>query len=503
MERASPRGTVVAWSFALAWGVLPAAPAIARGELIGHGYTDLYMQVWGMWFLGSHWPLVPTHTTLFGFPEGMPLYAQSVWKGWASGLLLPWLGVVGAYDVLTLVSRVLTVGAAFHAARAWGLKDGGALVAAAVFGASPYFQGYAVEGIGECMDGWPLALWAWAVARERTLASIVALAWSIAASFYLGAAVCLLAVLVFPLRPKAPLSLLGIVLALPAILSFTDTLVGGTGTPIPPDVRAAMGAHLAFQEPGSFASLHTSGNTTWVGVVAVALAALSRSRLAWMALVPFALSFGGTPVYALPVFSMLRFPYRWHAATLAILALAAGRGADRFRWRTGVVLALAIAVEGLALSPIEPILPSADGTIPAVYHQVAGPLLELPGPLVGPPGVENPSRPRLRYLAYYQVGHGQPSPWLLDLNGLMSGGPPALDFVQAWDPFRRATHAPVPQSVVEQLGALQISDVMIQATEMGHDRARSLALDLRRQGATEIADDGERILLRLPAPRAR
>ena len=65
-------------------------------ELIGHGYTDLYMQVWGMWFLGSHWPHVPTHTVLFGFPDGMPLYAQSVWKGGSSGLLLPWLGVVGS-----------------------------------------------------------------------------------------------------------------------------------------------------------------------------------------------------------------------------------------------------------------------------------------------------------------------------------------------------------------------------------------------------------------------
>ena len=72
MERTSARGIIVAWLFAVAWGVLPAAPALAKGELIGHGYTDLYMQVWGMWFLGSHWPLVPTHTTLFGFPDGMP-----------------------------------------------------------------------------------------------------------------------------------------------------------------------------------------------------------------------------------------------------------------------------------------------------------------------------------------------------------------------------------------------------------------------------------------------
>jgi hypothetical protein len=498
MERTSLRGCLIAWLFALAWGVLPAAPALAKGELIGHGYTDLYMQVWGMWFLGTHWPLVPTHTELFGFPEGMPIYAQSLWKGWASGLLLPWMGAVGTYDLLTLLSRVLTVGVAFHAARAWGLQDGGALVAATVFGASPYFQGYAVEGIGECMDGWPLALWAWAVARGRTLASIVALGWSIVASFYLGAAVCLLAVLAFPLRRKAPLSLLGIALALPAILAFVHTLAGGTGTPIPTEVRAAMGAQLAFHEPGSFPSLHTSGSTTWIGLIAMVLAVVSRSRLAWMALVPFALSFGGTPVYALPVFSMIRFPYRWHAATLAIVGLAAGRGADRFGWRKGVALAGAIAIEGLALSPIEPILPSADGAVPGIYRQVEGPLLELPGPLVRPPGATNPSRPRMRYLAYFQTGHGQPSPWLLDLNGLMEGGPEELAFLHAWDPHGRTAPTPVPSDLVTRLRALGVLDVMIQTSLMEAEGARPLLEGFRAQGAVQIANDGERVLLRLP-----
>jgi hypothetical protein len=498
MEPARTRGTVLAWSFALAWAILPAAPALARGELIGHGLTDLYLQAWGMWFLGTHAPLVPTHTTLFGFPDGMPIYVQSVWKGWVSGLFLPWLGVVGTYDLLTIVSRALTVGCAFHAARAWGLRDGGALVAAAVFGASPYFQGYSVEGIAECMDGWPLALWAWAVARERTVASILATAMCVVANFYLGAAACLLAVLAFPLRRKAPLSLAGIVLAYPAIVAFLHTLVGGTGTPLTTDVRAAMGAHVAFHEPGSFQSFHPFANTTWVGGIAVVLAVVSRSRLAWAALVPFALSFGGTPVYAMPVFSLLRFPYRWHAATLAILGLAAGRGADRFRMRTGVALALAIVAEGLALSPIEPILPGADGTVPRIYAQVAGPLLELPGPLVRAPGEPNPSRPRLRYVTFFQTGHHQPSPWLLDLNGLMHGGPRSLDFLWPWDPESGENPTAVPADLVGRLQALGVRDVMVQTKDMGRDRAQPLLRGFRAQGASQIGNDGERVLLRLP-----
>jgi hypothetical protein len=235
-----------------------------------------------------------------------------------------------------------------------------------------------------------------------------------------------------------------------------------------------------------------------VGVVTLALAAASRSRLAWMALVPFALSFGGTPVYALPVFSMIRFPYRWHAATLAILALAAGRGADRFRTRTGLALALGIAVEGLALSPIEPILPSADGAIPRIYEHVDGPLLELPGPLVRPPGATNPSRPRMRYLTYFQTGHGQPSPWLLDLNGLMEGGPEALAFLRAWDPFGHVAATAVPADLTARLRAIGIENVMIQTAVTGPELAAPLLAGFRAQGATQVANDGERVLLRLP-----
>ncbi len=492
------RGPLVAWAIAIAWGVLPAAPALAAGQLIGHGYTDLYSEVWAVWFVGTHAPLVPTHTTLFGFPEGMPLYVLALCKGWIAGLFLPWLGLIGTHDLLTLASRILTVGVTFHAARAWRLSDGASIVAAVVFGASPYFHGYAVEGIVEGMDGWPLALWAWAVARERILLSMAALGFAIVASFYLGAAACLLAVLAAPLRPKAPLSLFGIVLAAPAIGAFFGTLVGGTGVEIPTAVRAAMGAHLSVQEPGSLPSFHWSANTTWTGVITLFLVATSRSRVALAALVPFVLSFGALPIYALPVFSLLRFPYRWHAATLAILALAAGRSVDGMRFRTAVLVALAIIAEGLLLSPIEPILPGADGSVPGIYANADGVLLELPGPLARPPGEFNPGRERFRYLAYFQTSHGRPSPWRFDVNGLFPGGPASLAFLQAWDPDAHVPLRPVPADLVERLRALGVDDVMLQTTVMGTKRAELLLEGLRAQGATQIANDGERVLLRLP-----
>jgi hypothetical protein len=495
----SARGPLVAWALAIAWGVLPAAPALAAGQLIGHGFTDLYSEVWAMWFVGTHAPRIPTHTTLFGFPEGMPLYVLASCKGWIAGLFLPWLGVLATHDLLTLVSRVLTVGLAFHAARAWGLADGSSIVAAAVFGASPYFHGYAVEGIIEGMDGWPLALWAWAVARQRILFSIAALALCIVVSFYLGAAACLLAVMATPLRPKAALSLFGIVLAAPVIRAFLGTLVDGTGVQIPTAVRAAMGAHLSVREPGSLSSFHWSANTTWVGFITLGLAATSRSRLAFAALVPFVLSFGALPIYTLPVFSLLRFPYRWHAATLAILALAAGRSADRFRFRTAAAFALAVVAEGMLLSPIEPILPGSDGAIPGIYEHVRGPLLELPGPLSRPPGSPNPGRERFRYLAYFQTSHRAPSPWRFDVNGLFPGGPASLEFLRAWDPDSRVPRRPVPPDLVARLRAIGIVDVMVQTAVMGSERAEPLLDGLRVQGAEQIANDGERVLLRLAA----
>src|SRR5205085_8107975 len=135
--------------------------------------------------------------------------------------------------------------------------------------------------------------------------------------------------------------------------------------------------------------------------------------------------------------------------------------------RTGVAFALVIAVEGLALSPIEPVLPGADGTVPGIYEHVDGPLLELPGPLVRPPGATNPSRPRMRYLAYFQTRHEQPSPWRLDLNGLMEGGPEELTFLRAWDPFGQVASTPVPADLVSRLRALGIENVMIQTAVMG------------------------------------
>ena len=112
----------------------------------------------------------------------------------------------------------------------------------------------------------------------------------------------------------------------------------------------------------------------------------------------------------------------------------------------------------------------------------------------------NPSRPRLRYVTYFQTSHQQPSPWLLDLNGLMHGGPRSLDFLAPWDRTLASSTARCRTISVARLQALGVENVMVQTIAMGKERAKPLLMAFRAQGAEQVANDGERVLLRLPQP---
>jgi hypothetical protein len=182
-----------ALALAIAWALLPALPAWSRGELIGQPYTDLYPAVWGLWWFVSEQPGLPLHTTLLGAPEGLPFYYSSPLRGWLATPILGILGLTTTWNLLLVVARAATVLCAFGAARAWGLGPAGALTAAAVYGAAPFFQGYAVEGIVEGTDGWALALWLWAVGRGRIGLGAVAFALTALSSWYMAATACLLA----------------------------------------------------------------------------------------------------------------------------------------------------------------------------------------------------------------------------------------------------------------------------------------------------------------------
>jgi len=498
------RGWGLAAALALAWGIGPALPALLRGELIGQPYTDLYPAVWGLWELARQQPGLPTHTEMLGHPSGIGYYYAAPLKGILAGGLLPLLGLPATWNLLTLAARVATPLCAFGAGRAWGLGTTGALTVAAAWGCAPLFHGYAVEGIVEGTDGWTLALWAWAAGHRRHGLSAIGLALSILSSWYLGAAGCLLALLSALRDRRALLGLVGgLALAAPGIFLFLGAFP--SAEPLPDAIRQMMGAPLRVPSPGLSAGLNPFAITAYLGwalgAAAVLAAARGEHRLVALALIPAILSLGTGPWYDLPVLEMLRFPYRWHLATLALLGLAVGRLADGRGWWW---LPLVVVAEGLLLSPVEPILPGAPADVPAIYARVDGPLLEVPGPVVRPPGVVNGSRPRARYLLYAQTRHGQPSPWAPDFNGLGAAeSTPHLDPFRAYDRLEVAedweAQAGLTAADLAALRSRGIGLVMIQTRELGSKRARALRAALRSLGAAEIADDGDRLLLRLPA----
>jgi len=493
-----------AWLLALAWGVLPALPALLAGDLLGHPYTDLYPSVWGLWVAAESWPGVVTQTAQLAAPDGMGFYYSSPVKGWLAGILVPFLGVPVTWNLLTVAARVVTVGLFGHAARAWGLRGPGILVVAAAVGCSAVFQGYAVEGIVEGTDGWPLALWAWAAGHKRWGWSAVGLALCVVSSWYLGAVACLLVVFAALRDKKALVGLLGVVLAAPALGAFLSAFSGGRA--LDPAVRAAMGAVLSPQVPGAFQDgLQPFAISTYTGVL-LSLAALgARSRVLLLALIPAVLSVGAGPWYALPVLSSLRFPYRWHLATLAVMALCAGGLADQLRSRWSYLLGVLIAAETLLLARVEPVLPGAPAVVPELYAAVDQTVLDVPGPVSLPPGEINPSRPRSRWFLYAQTLHGQPTPWVPDFNsvGTTSAVHPehkaVLDAFAAYDRVVQPEPTPLPADTIQRMQALGIGWIVVHHRIYGLTQEIGLRDVLVKQGAELVARDDDRWLLRIPA----
>ncbi|HJN73317.1 MAG TPA: hypothetical protein QGF58_05215 [Myxococcota bacterium] len=383
-----------------------------------------------MWWFASEQPGLPLHTTQLGAPEGMPFYYSSPIHGWLAWPLIPLFGVAGTWNVLVVLARIATPLCAFFAGRAWGLERTGALVAAAVYGCSPFFHGFAVEGIVEGLDGWTLPLFLWAHFRGRRLLAVLAFALVVVSSWYLGAVVCLLALCLG--RRAWPSALVGLLLASPLVWAFGMAFPESAA--VPAEVRAMMGTSVLPGVPGILAD-NPFAKTSWIGLTAPVLALVvvrERRLVAGLLAVFWVLSLGLGP--DLPGLSSLRFPYRLHAGVLVLLAGLAGLGAQRWSW--GAWLAPLIVVEGLLLSPIEPLIPGAPAEMHPIYDELpdGDMLLDIPGPLAMPPGQINPSRPRARWFLYQQVFHGRASPWIPDFNGVGVAADDGLDAVRALDP---------------------------------------------------------------------
>ncbi len=418
MTEARPRPSdwLLATCVAALWAILPCLGPLLRGELVGSPYTDLYPSAWGLAVFAQAQPGFPLSTTLFGAPDGIGFYYSSPIHGWLGTPLFHLFGPVVAYNGTLLLARAATVLAAFGWLRSlrFGLLPG--LAGALLYGASPFFHGYTVEGIVEGTDGWALPLWAWMLSRQHTLRAGLALFLCIVSSWYLGMVACGLAVVWGLADRRALYSLgLGLGLSLPFLYGFASAF--GGNQPLGEDVRLAMSASLAVPTPHWRAPANPFAINTYVGFSTLALASLglrARPLLALSALACFVLSTGRGPWWQLPVLEMVRFPYRWHAGTLLCLAPLVAHASTRVRW-----FGLVPWLEGLVFSPIRVLVPGAPVDVPALYDKVTGPvLLEFPGPYGTAPGERNLSRPRARYYLWAQLTHGAASPWSLDFNGV-------------------------------------------------------------------------------------
>jgi hypothetical protein len=398
------------------WALAPALPALFSGGFIGQGSTDLYPSIWGLWSFAQAQPALPVWTDQIAAPTGIGFFYSSPLHGWAAWPLLPVLGITATWNILLIGSRIAGVWVAHWAARAWGFKPAGALMAAAIYGCAPFFHGYAVEGIVEGQTGWALALWLGWVGLGRTRLAAFAFGLTVISSWYMAASACLLAVLI---PKKAWRSAgLGLLFALPVLWAFLHAFP--ERELLDPAVRRMMGSQIGTWTPGLAEGINPFAKTSWIGFGVFALCAsqaLRHPRVVVACFVFWILSMGLPLVYELPLFSALRFPYRLHAGTLVLLAFLGAKAVQDRKWAPMAVGW--VVLEGLALSPIEPILPHAPSTQPTVYQNIQGQvLLDIPGPFARAPGLHNPSRPRARWFLYGQLEHGMASPWAPDFNSV-------------------------------------------------------------------------------------
>ncbi len=351
--------------------------------------------------------------------------------------------------------------------------------------AAPFFHGYAVEGIVEGTDGWTLALWAWALGARRFRLAAIPFALTILSSWYLGMVGCLLLAMATVWERRALWSAMGLILMSPAIFQFAQAFP--ETAPLEAAVRAAMGASVSIPRPGLMPGLQPFAINTYIGFVTLTAALCSRTMWTAWAVIPALLSLGVGPIYDAPVAELIRFPYRWHAATLLLLAPAAAIAADARKW--GHWLAPIIVLEGLLLSPIEPIIPSSPTSSPPYVQLIDGPVLDIPGPYAMPPGQINPSRPRAQYLLYYQTVHRHPTPWVPDFNSVgvqKTANSAAMDSFVQLDPL---ADAPLPPGLaITWLIENGVHNVVLHQNEIGKKQATLLRQELFKTGWHMVFD---------------
>ena len=184
--------------------------------------------------------------------------------------------------------------------------------------------------------------------------------------------------------------------------------------------------------------------------------------------------------HELPIFNLMRFPYRWHLTTLVVLCALLAPLIKNRMW-----IGWLIFVEQMLLSPLSPMLPYSKTTVPDLYDSVDRPLLHIPGPYAQPAGQRNSSRRRAAEFLLAQVQHKQPLLNRGDFNGLESNSD---NWWLSWDPLSdhpptQITRAQLTENTLilvhkgwlgKRTEDLETQLKLLGASEMGRDRLRSL-----------------------------
>ena len=496
------------WALGLALGALAVGPALLAGEAPGHGLTDLWPAIWAFDEAARAFPGVPTHTLRLAAPDGMAVWLAAPVKAWVFAPITAALGAVASFTLALGAARAATVGLAAWAARGAGCGPAGQWAFAIAAGAAPFWWGAAWEGIVEGVDGWALWLYLGAEARQRRGWAALALGLCVLCSWYLGAiAVFWLAVLAVR-RPRALGAAPGLLLGLPALAAFLAAFAG-VG-PAAPGLHAAMGSLHAPPLPFWLQdAAPVFGRSPWPGLLVLLTGVFGalHARPAALALAAAAaaavLSTGLGPWWSLPVLDWMRFPDRLLGAALVGVAAAAASGLDALAARRPRAAALALALllaEALLLAPQPPVLPrggAPDRTLTDALP--AGTvLLDLPGPLVFPPGEPNGSRARARAVLGAQLGQDLRSPFAFDFNSLAAAdGWPGAPF--GADPLRSSGGPSISPDLIKDGQNRGISAVRVRGAELGRRRASALEDALRESGFREIARAGATSLWAWPA----
>lgn len=165
-----------AWAIALAayvslaCGLTWPLPRYFQTHLLGDTSGDAGIYVWNLWIfrheLVEHGRLPVSTDHLFTYTDGLDfaLHNYTPLAGLLGVPLMDWLGIVGTFNVILIVSMALSAWGVFLLARRLGLGNRYAWAAGAMFIASPVFAARASEHFS-LITAAPLPLFLWALLR--------------------------------------------------------------------------------------------------------------------------------------------------------------------------------------------------------------------------------------------------------------------------------------------------------------------------------------------------